>query len=66
MQEGYVKWFNENKGFGFIQQVKGEDLFVHFTEINSEGFKTLQEGDRVTFDVKEGPKGRRAINVSIV
>jgi len=63
MAEGAVKWFNDAKGFGFIQQDEGPDVFVHFSAINGEGFKTLQEGDRVTFDIVDGPKGPQAANV---
>jgi len=63
MAEGSVKWFNEAKGFGFIQQDDGPDVFVHFSAINIEGFKTLQEGERVTFDIVDGPKGPQAANV---
>jgi CspA family cold shock protein len=63
MAEGAVKWFNDSKGFGFIQQDDGPDVFVHFSAINMEGFKTLQEGDRVTFDIVEGQKGPQAANV---
>ena len=63
MAEGSVKWFNDSKGFGFIQQDDGPDVFVHFSAINMEGFKTLQEGDRVTFDIVEGQKGPQAANV---
>jgi len=63
MAEGTVKWFNDSKGFGFIQQDGGEDLFVHHSAIQSEGFKSLNEGDRVTFDVVEGQKGPAAANV---
>lgn len=61
--EGTVKWFNESKGFGFIQQDNGADVFVHFSEIRSDGFKTLAEGQRVQFDVIEGDKGPKATNV---
>lgn len=61
--EGTVKWFNESKGFGFIQQDNGADVFVHFSEIKSDGFKTLAEGQRVQFDVIEGDKGPKAANV---
>jgi CspA family cold shock protein len=64
MATGTVKWFNERKGFGFIQQDDGPDVFVHFKEIQSTGFKTLNEGDRVTFDVVEDEKGPAAKNVS--
>ena len=63
MAEGTVKWFNESKGFGFIEQENGSDVFVHYSAIQSDGFKTLQEGARVTFDVVEGPKGPAAENV---
>jgi CspA family cold shock protein len=63
MAEGSVKWFNDSKGFGFIQQDDGPDVFVHFSAIQQEGFKTLQEGDRVTFDIVEGQKGPQAANV---
>ena len=63
MPEGKVKWFNEAKGFGFITQDAGEDVFVHFSGIQGEGFRTLAEGDRVTFDVTQGPKGLQAANV---
>lgn len=63
MAEGTVKWFNEGKGFGFIQQDSGPDVFVHFSAITGEGFKTLNEGDRVSFDVVKGPKGPQAENV---
>lgn len=63
MAEGSVKWFNDAKGFGFIQQDDGPDVFVHFSAITGEGFKTLQEGQRVTFDIVDGPKGPQASNV---
>ncbi len=63
MAEGTVKWFNEAKGFGFIEQDSGPDVFVHFSAIQGEGFKTLNEGDRVSFDVVKGPKGPQAENV---
>ncbi|MCF6291338.1 MAG: cold-shock protein [Desulfobacterales bacterium] len=63
MMEGTVKWFNASKGFGFIEQEDGKDVFVHFSAIVSDGFKSLEEGDRVTFDVVAGPKGPAASNV---
>ena len=63
MANGTVKWFNEAKGFGFITQEGGEDVFVHFSTIQGEGFKTLAEGERVDFDVTRGPKGLQAANV---
>jgi CspA family cold shock protein len=58
-----VKWFNDAKGFGFISQDNGPDVFVHFSAITGDGFKSLAEGQRVTFDVQEGPKGLQAANV---
>ncbi|MDP3939235.1 MAG: cold shock domain-containing protein [Deltaproteobacteria bacterium] len=66
MPNGTVKWFNEKKGYGFITQESGEDVFVHFTAIAAEGFKTLAEGDSVQFDVIQGSKGPQAANVSKV
>ena len=63
---GTVKWFNAEKGFGFITSEEGKDLFVHFSEIQKEGFKTLEEGEKVTFEVKEGQKGPQAANVVTV
>lgn len=63
MAEGRVKWFNEAKGFGFIEQDGGPDVFVHYSAISGTGFKTLAEGDRVTFDVVKGQKGPAAANV---
>jgi CspA family cold shock protein len=63
-QIGTVKWFNDAKGFGFISRENGPDLFVHFRAITGSGFRTLQEGQRVSFDVKQGPKGLQAENVS--
>ena len=66
MPEGKVKWFNEKKGFGFIEQDGGPDLFVHHTAITGEGFKTLSEGQRVSFEAEETPKGPNAKNVQII
>jgi cold shock protein len=66
MATGTVKWFNESKGFGFIAQDNGgDDVFVHFRAITGEGFKTLSEGQKVTFDVEKGPKGLQAANVVV-
>jgi CspA family cold shock protein len=64
--EGKVKWFNEKKGFGFIEQDNGPDLFVHHTAITGEGFKTLSEGQKVRFEVEETPKGPKAKDVQII
>jgi len=66
LPEGSVKWFNDAKGYGFVTQDGSEkDIFVHYTAIKREGFKTLREGDRVVFDVVEGPKGLQATNVNV-
>jgi CspA family cold shock protein len=61
--KGTVKWFNESKGYGFIKQPKGDDVFVHFSAIQSQGFRTLHEGDEVEFEVKESDRGLQAANV---
>ena len=66
MANGTVKWFNDKKGFGFIEQEEGPDVFVHHSGINSSGFKTLNEGDQVSFDLEDGPKGPAAVNVTVV
>jgi CspA family cold shock protein len=63
MATGKVKWFNAQKGYGFIEQDNGEDVFVHYTGILSEGFRTLEEGERVSFDIEEGQRGPQAVNV---
>ncbi len=66
MATGIVKWFNNSKGYGFIEQEDGPDVFVHHSGINSEGFKSLNEGDQVTFDIEQGEKGPAAVNVTVV
>lgn len=66
MAEGIVKWFSEKKGYGFIEQEEGADVFVHHSGISGVGFKSLREGDRVTFDIEQGKKGPSAINVKVV
>ncbi len=65
-QTGTVKWFNESKGFGFIEREEGNDVFVHFRAITGSGFKSLAEGQEVEFDIEQGQKGPQAVNVSIV
>lgn len=64
MLKGTVKWFNESKGFGFIEQEEGKDVFVHYSAITGSGFKTLSEGDKVQFEIVDGPKGPAAANVT--
>jgi CspA family cold shock protein len=64
MANGVVKWFNEKKGFGFIEQEEGPDVFVHYSGINKSGFKYLKEGEQVTFEIEDGEKGPRAVNVT--
>jgi CspA family cold shock protein len=66
MVKGTVKWFNQEKGFGFLTQVDGDDVFVHYTAIQSTGFKSLNEGQEVEFEVQEGPKGPQAVNVRVI
>jgi len=66
MPKGKVKWFNENKGYGFIKQDNGPDIFVHFSEIKKEGFKTLSDGMEVEFDIVQGEKGLQATNVVVI
>jgi len=64
MAQGYVKWFNDSKGYGFIEQEGGRDVFVHYSAIQGEGYKTLSEGQLVEFDMVEGPKGPQATKVA--
>jgi CspA family cold shock protein len=66
MANGTVKWFNDQKGYGFIKQEDGPDIFVHYSGIIGDGFKSLKEGDQVTFDIEEGKKGPAAVNVTVV
>ena len=66
MANGTMKWFNDRKGYGFIEQEDGSDVFVHHSGINTPGFKSLYEGDQVTFDIEQGKKGPAAVNVSVV
>ena len=66
MANGVVKWFDERKGYGFIQREDGPDLFVHFSGISGAGFKSLKEGDKVSFEVEQGKKGPAAVNVTVI
>ena len=66
MAEGTVKWFSNEKGYGFIERAEGDDVFVHFSAIDGEGYKSLQEGQRVEFDVEQGDKGLQAKNVQVI
>ena len=66
MAEGTVKWFSNEKGYGFISQSDGEDVFVHFSAIQTEGYKSLEEGQSVQFEVTQGPKGKQASNVRVL
>ncbi|HSM73494.1 MAG TPA: cold-shock protein [Desulfobacterales bacterium] len=66
MAEGVVKWFNDSKGFGFIEQENGPDVFVHHSAINASGFRSLNEGDRVSFEIEQGQKGPAAVNVTVI
>jgi CspA family cold shock protein len=66
MENGTVKWFNDSKGFGFIELENGSDVFVHFSAIQSSGFKSLSEGANVTLEIEQGPKGPSAVNVQVV
>ena len=66
MVKGTVKWFNERKGFGFLSREDGDDVFVHYSAIQSDGFKSLQEGQNVEFEVQDGPKGPQASSVTVI
>jgi CspA family cold shock protein len=65
METGTIKWFNRTKGYGFIEREEGEDVFVHFSAIQMDGYKTLNEGDKVQFEITDGPKGPQAANVTL-
>jgi len=66
MANGTIKWFNSDKGYGFIEQEDGPDVFVHHSAINATGFKSLNEGDKVTFEIEQGPKGPTATKVTVI
>ncbi|MFH1360945.1 MAG: cold-shock protein [Candidatus Omnitrophota bacterium] len=66
MQKGKVKWFNNQKGYGFISPESGEDVFVHFSAVQGDGYKSLDEGQEVQFEIEQGPKGKQAVNVTKV
>jgi CspA family cold shock protein len=66
LEEGVVKWFDNKKGYGFIEREGGDDIFVHFSAIQIEGYKTLSEGQKVQFEIVDGPKGKQAANVTAV
>jgi CspA family cold shock protein len=66
LEEGTVKWFDNKKGYGFIERENGDDVFVHFSAINIDGYKTLNEGQKVNFEIVDGPKGKQASNVTAV